>query len=68
MSDKTKATDAATGQPINVNIIQPDRAAEGAQVQLDGLTFLADNEKPGVYVVNDQRVDGNGQPIKKSDG
>lgn len=70
MSDATKpkATDAATGQPINVQIVQPDRAAEGAQNQLDGIAFLADQEKPGVYVVNDQKVDGNGQPIKKSDG
>jgi len=60
----TTATDAATGQPINVQIVQPDRAAEGAQNQLDGITFLADQERPGVYVVNGQKVDGNGQPIK----
>ncbi|HXH79524.1 hypothetical protein [Nocardioides sp.] len=64
----TKATDAASGQPITVQIVQPDRAAEGAQNQLDGIAFLEAQEKPGVYVVNDQKVDGNGEPVKKSDG
>jgi hypothetical protein len=53
------------GQPVTVNLIQPDRAAEGARAIEEGRALQMDTTVPGGrYRVGDQIVDANGEPIK----
>ncbi len=58
MSDKTKT------EPIVVNVVQPDRAAEGAQAILDGQALRMDYaENGGRYIVGDKTVDADGKEV-----
>lgn len=66
MPDKDTVTTAA-GQPVVVNLITPDRNAEGARAMAEGRALQMDTTVAGGrYVVNGQTVDANGEPIKGS--
>lgn len=56
---------SSTGQPIVVNLVQPDRAAEGARAMAEGRALNMDETVPGGrYLVGGQLVDADGKPIK----
>lgn len=69
--EKAPAKDAAapaTGasQPVTVNIVQPDRAAEGARAMADGRALEMDKTVPGGrYRVGDAIVNADGKPIEE---
>jgi hypothetical protein len=59
------AETASNGQPITVNIVQPDRAAEGARAMEEGRALNMDETVPGGrYRVGDKFVNADGEPIK----
>ena len=64
MTDKAK-TETAGGQPVTVNFITPDKAAEAAQAVIDGQNLRMDYAKDGGrYIINGQTVDANGNAVK----
>lgn len=64
MTDKARA-ETQGGQPVTVNIIQPDKAAEAAQAVIDGQNLRMDYAKDGGrYIINGQTVDANGNAVK----
>lgn len=68
MSDKEQPKTAAQ-QPVVVNIVQPDRAAEGAKAMAEGRALNMD-EGPvmGRYLTPaGTYVDANGEPLKDQD-
>lgn len=67
MSDKEQPK-AAAQQPVVVNIVQPDRAAEGAKAMAEGRALNMDETTPGGrYLKGEQLVNADGEPIKDSD-
>lgn len=70
MTDKTKSDAPAPAQPappqnVTVNLVQPDRSAEGARAVLEGRALEMDKTVPlGRYRVGDKIVDANGEELK----
>lgn len=75
MSDKTK-TDAqpqpaqpAQPQNVTVNLVQPDRSAEGARAVLEGRALEMDKTVAGgKYEVGGVLVNADGVPLKNDKG
>jgi hypothetical protein len=69
MATTEKTEDKATGQAVNVTIVQPDRAAEGARAMAEGKELAMDVTVPGgKYLVGGQFVDADGNPLKGEKG
>lgn len=67
MPEKDAATTSNASQPVVVNLITPDKNAEGARAMAEGRALEMDKTIPmGRYLVNGVEVNANGEPLKES--